>query len=125
MANEMKMTITADSSSAMSVLSQFAQQVKGTTGEVEGHFGALSKSISGLMAPVMALGAALGGGALFGKAITETVDFAKETTKLSKIMGIGQKDAEALSVAIGDIYGDSDTFLAGAGKLVKAATNNA
>lgn len=125
MANpELKVKISADTGAALSTLSGFSDQVKGVTGQIEGHFGSVKKTLDGMLAPIASLTAALGGGALFKAAVESTVTMGKETGKLQRLLGVTTAQAEAYRTAVTKVHGDMDEFTGGIGKLVKAAATN-
>ena len=122
--NTIQVSIVGDASSALSALSKLSDTVKGTTAGVESAFGKLGKSLEGFAAPIAGFAAALGGGALFKDAISATVDYGKEVNKLKSVMGGTTQQASAYAIAIGDIYGDVDTFTGGIAKLTKNMVQN-
>lgn len=122
--NQVKVEITAETKALLDGLAQATSAVKNATGQIEGHFGALGKVFDNLKAPIAAIAAAMGGGAIFGAAVSETVAFAKEAGALSRVLGTTARESAVLSTAIGDIYGNVDEFLGGAQKLVKTLVGN-
>ncbi len=122
--NEMRLVVTGDATSALGVLDQLSKSVKGTTDQVSGAFGGVSKSIENMLAPLAAFTAVLGGGKLFGDAVSQTVDYTKEVSKLSRVLGVSTQEASVFSVALGDVYISADDFLAGAGKMITTLTKN-
>lgn len=121
---EIKVSVSADSSALFNELNKMTSGVKQATDQLSGSFNGVGNTLNALKGPVMALVSIFGGGALFGSAIKDTIDFSKEINRLSSVMGISKKDATALQIAIGDIYGDTDTFLSGASKFTKALNSN-
>lgn len=125
MANsELKFTISADSGSALGVLSQLSREVRNTTTGIESSFGGLSKVIDNFKAPLMAVTGILGGGAFLKGAVNETKQWTMEAQKLSKTLGISTESASVLNLAVGDIYGSMDEFLPLIGKLTKTLNSN-
>lgn len=122
--NQVKVEITAETRALLDGLAQATSAVKNATGQIEGHFGALGKVFDNLKAPIAAIAAAMGGGSMFKDAVTETVAFAKETGALSRVLGTTARESAVMSTAIGDIYGDVDTFLGGAQKMTKVLVSN-
>jgi len=122
--NQVKVEITAETKALLDGLAQATSAVKNATGQIEGHFGALASVIDNLKAPIAAIAAVMGGGKIFGDAVTETVALAKETASLSRALGTTARESAILSTAIGDVYGNVDEFLGGAQKLVKTLVGN-
>jgi hypothetical protein len=122
--SELKVLITGDASSAMGALQGLTKSVKGAADQIEGHFNGIARVVDNLAAPIMKLTALFGGGALFRGAVDGAVEMGKETGKLQRVMGGTSRDASILAVAIGDIYGDTDGFLAGAAKVTRTLNTN-
>lgn len=117
-------TLSADTSALFSDLNKATAGVKAATDKLSGSFAGVGSTLEALKGPVMALASIFGGGALFGSAISDTINFSKEITKLSNVFGVSKQQATVLQIAIGDIYGDSDTFMAGASKFTKTLQAN-
>lgn len=122
--NELKLVISGDASNAMGILDQFGRAVKGTTDGAMGQFGALGKIIENFAAPIAAVTALLGGGAIFKGNVDAAVELGKEVGQLQRVLGLSASEASVLSIAIGDIFGDADGFLAGAAKMTKVVGSN-
>ncbi|MEI6876737.1 MAG: hypothetical protein WCL50_16595, partial [Spirochaetota bacterium] len=122
--NQVKVEITAETKSLLDGLTQATSAVKNATGQIEGSFGALSHVFENLKAPIAAIAAAMGGGKLFGEAVSEAVAFAKETGALSRALGTTARESAVMKAAIGSIYGNTDEFLAGAQKMTRVLVGN-
>lgn len=122
--NQVKVEITAETKALLDGLAQATSAVKNATGQIEGHFSALGAVFENLKAPIAAIAAAMGGGAMFKDAVAETVAFAKETGSLSRVLGTTSRESAVLATAIGDIYGNVDEFLGGAQKMIKVLVAN-
>lgn len=92
--------------------------------DIENQMGGLSKVIGNLKAPFLAVGAAIGSLAVLKKAADDTVSYVKDTNKLANVLGISSEKASVLKLAIGDIYGNDDEFLALTGKITKSLNGN-
>ena len=123
-ANQLKVEIIGDPSSLLGALDRATSGIKTSTAQIEGMAAGVGKGIENLLAPIMALAGVMGGGALFKGAVDQAVDFGKETGKIQRVMGGTREEAAALSIAIGDIYGDTETFLGGIQKLTKTINSN-
>ena len=124
--NTLNTILTGDSTSLMSAFDKasakihsFATDSNKAVSQLTNNFGGLTSAFSALQGPILAITSILGGGKLFKDAISETVEFAKETGKLQRVLGGTSKDASVMAIAIGDIYGDIDAFLSGASKVTK------
>jgi hypothetical protein len=118
MAAEVGVKITGDVSSALAALDKLGNSARSSFSGIEGAFGSLTGVLKGFAAPIAAFTAALGGGAIFKDSIQETLKFGAEIARLGRVMGTTRAESTVLSIAIGDIYGDVDTFLAGMTKMV-------
>jgi lambda family phage tail tape measure protein len=121
---KVQVEITAETRALMDGLNQATGAIKNATSQIEGQFGGLSKVVGNLTAPIAAVAAALGGGAIFKGAVDGTVALAKENGALSRALGTTARESAILGTAIGDIYGNVDEFLGGAQKLVRTLGSN-
>ena len=93
--------------------SQAGSELQGLTGPMQ----AVAAKFTGLVAVI-------GGGAMFKKAIDDTVQFNREVASLARVLGISATEAVAWNVAIGDIYQDAESMTAAVSKLTAAVANN-
>ena len=124
MANELKILITGDASSAMGVLDQFSKQVRDSTGGIESQFRGLNKIVANFAAPFAALMAVVGGGAFLKGTINETRDWTVEAQKLARTLGVTTEEASVFGVAIREVHGDADMFLSIATKMTRTLNSN-
>ena len=125
MANEFRTEITADRTQfdqAMEGMAQKAMtesqrmqsgmreafmQIGTAAGEsfkkVNTQFDSLVEGVKKIRGVLAAMGAVLGGGAMFGRAINDTAALTGETRKLATMLGITLEEASALRIALGDI----------------------
>lgn len=92
--------------------------IQTATSKMSGAFGSLEGIVSKIKGPFIALGALLGGGAIFKGAIQATISWNGEAMKMAKTLGITTEQASILNLALGDIYSSSETYLAAANKMV-------
>ena len=90
--NKLSVELTGDNSSFISAmeqaskkLGQFAQDGASASKQFTGSLDGITSSLSGLMAPLAALGGMLAGGKLFKDSVEATVDFSKEVGKLQRV----------------------------------------
>lgn len=124
MANDIRVGITADSSQLFAELNKATAGIKNAAENMSGSFSGVGATLNALKGPIVALTSIFAGGSLFGSGISDTITFQKEVNKLSSVFGISKIQATTLSIAIGDIYGDADTFTAGASKFTKVLKEN-
>lgn len=124
MANELKVAITADSSSAMASLSQFSGVVKATSAQIEGSFGGMANAVQNFAAPLMKITALLGGGAIFKGSVDQAVTLGKEVNSLQRLFGGTAEQASVTRIAIKEVFGDVDGYESAATKLVKTLNKN-
>lgn len=90
---------------------------EGLAGVAEGAFKKINVALA-------AVAATLAGGAMFKKAVDETLAFTGEANKLAKQLGITSDEASALNIAIGDVYGSSEQFLGANAMLTRQVRTN-
>ena len=125
MANpEIKVRISADTTDLFAGLNNVTKAVQKSSDEMGSAFGKLTGAFAGLQNMILGIGAVLGGGKLFSEAINATIEFNKEVGALTRTLGTTTKESATLAIAIGDIYGDTGAFLAGAAKMTKTLNAN-
>ncbi len=85
--------------------------------EINTRFDGIKAAVEKMKGMVVAVGAVLGGGALFGKMIAGTAAATGEVVKLSRMLGITTQEASALRIALGDIGADTELYSGAIGKL--------
>jgi len=116
---DIKVTLTGDAKGLLSTLDQASSRIKGFANDVQGVGSGLSGMIGKIQAPLMALTALVGGGALFKSAIDGTVAWVSEVTVLSKTLGITSQEASGLATALQDLGVGSDVYAKASVKLAK------
>lgn len=122
MALDLKWLLSADDK-ASGVFDKVHAAGKGAADGINGAFGAVKSKFDLVSGSFAALGAIAAGGA-FKKVIDETIGWTSEAVSLSKALGITTEKASILNVALGDVYLDKDTMLAGAAKITKTLNSN-
>ena len=122
MALDLKWLLSADDK-ATPVFDKLHQNAAKATDGVTGAFASLNTGFGKLTGMVGAM-STLAGGYMFKKVIDETIAWTGEAVKLSKALGITTEQASVLNLALGDVYLDKETMLAGAAKITKALTSN-
>ena len=117
---ELKVLLTGDASGLFKALGDASLAVKSMATEMEATVGGLKTVFTNLMAPL----AILGGIEFFKKTVDETKDWTVEAQRLARTLGITTEQASILNVAIADIHGNSDEYLAAAAKLIKTLNTN-
>jgi len=88
------------SDAAKEMQSKFTTSMEGmktTASDFVGHFGVVGKAIA-------AVGALLAGGAIFKNAIDQTMEFAAESNKLARQLGMTASEASIMNIALGDVF---------------------
>jgi len=80
-------------------------------GSVTGGFNAIAGVVERFRGVLGTLTAALGGGALWHEAISDSNEFTASVTRLSKTMGITSAEASVLAVALHRIGSDPDSYI--------------
>lgn len=122
MALDLKWLLSADDK-ASGVFDKVHAAGKAAADGINGAFGAVKSKFDLVSGSFAALGAIAAGGA-FKKVIDETIGWTSEAVSLSKALGITTEKASILNVALGDVYLDKDTMLAGAAKITKTLSSN-
>jgi len=122
--SELKFLISGDAGGALAALAKFSAGVKDSTSQVEKQFTGMGAVIKNLAAPLAALGAIIGGGAMFKDMVNETKDWTVEAQKLAKTLGTSTEDASAFGVAIKGVHGDADTFQGIVAKMTRSLNTN-
>lgn len=122
MALDLKWLLSADDK-ASGVFDKVHTAGKTAAAGIDGAFGAVKSKFDLVHGSFAALGAIAAGGA-FKKVIDETIGWTSEAVSLSKALGITTEKASILNVALGDVYLDKDTMLAGAAKITKTLSSN-
>jgi len=112
----MEVQIGANLSELTAGMTQAVAAVNGATSGISNSLGKLG----GVVGSVMGV---LAGGALFKDVVDETKKWTGEAVKLSRALGITTEEASVLNLALGDIYSDSDTYLAATNKLAMQVAN--
>lgn len=76
------------------------------------HLGAAGEVLSTLQTKFVAIGAVLAGGEVFAAAIAEHQKLTGEALHLARALDITAAEASILNIALGDIYSDSDSYIA-------------
>lgn len=113
----LSVVITGEAGGLSAALNQAKSQIQGFAGQA-------SSALAGLQTAFAGLAAAVGGGAFLKNAVETAVDWNVQAQKMSKILGVTTEEASALAVAVGDVYGDVDTFLNLISKLTKTVAGN-
>lgn len=120
MANKpVSVTITGDAKGLITALNQGTSSLKTFAQDVNGISSGVMGVVKNIQAPIMALTAIIGGGAMLRGAVRETVDWAVQAQKLARVLGTTTENASAWGVAIKAIHGDADTFLAITAKMTR------
>ena len=117
---DLKVLLTGDASGLFKALGDASLAMKGMAEEMEATVRGLKTVFTNLVAPL----AILGGLEFFKKTVDETKDWTVEAQRLARTLGITTEQASILNLAIGDIHGTSDEYLAAAGKLIKTLGSN-
>jgi len=121
---DLKVLITGDASGLSNALGQASKASQGAAKEMEAAIGGLKNLLAGFAAPLAALAAVFGGGRFLKTTIEETKSWTVEAQKLARVLGITTEAASVLNLAIGDIYGDQEGYLAAVAKLTKSLNTN-
>jgi hypothetical protein len=116
--------ITADPSDLLAGFRKATTGAQSMADGIVGHVGSIGKAFSGLLTPLMAIGAVLAGGAFFKETINASNKLTGEQTSLAKALGISGLQASALNTALGDIGTDSETYIDAFQKFAKQLKNN-
>lgn len=81
---------------------------------VQGHFKGINGAIAGVKAAWAQLAVVIGAGLAIKAAVDETVQWVTESQKLARTLGITTNAASALNLAIGDVYGTTEEYIAAA-----------
>ncbi len=98
--DDVVLSIGAELKGLVSGLAQATGHVKAATETMQGHFTGLARAVDNLKAPLLAIGGALSGGALFKHAIAEAIDFQLAVGKLARQMGSSTQDASVFRMAM-------------------------
>ena len=97
-------------SSFRETFSKIGDSVKETFNQMNSSFDGFVGGVNKIRGVLLAVGAVIAGGAMFGKAITQTAEMTEETRKLSTMLGITLEAASALRIAISDIELTTDDY---------------
>lgn len=120
----LRYVITADDGPFAAAMKNVQNLLSQTDGQVGGLFGGLQAPFGKVMGMLGAFTAVLAGGKVFKDSVEASKNFTMEATKLGKVLGVNATEASTLSVALGDIYSDADTFTSAAAKLAKTLRTN-
>lgn len=121
---DLQVLITGDATGLFKSLGEASMAMKTMATEIEGTVGGLRALFSNLAAPLMAITAVVGGMEFLKGTVEATKDWTMEANKLARVLGITTEQASVLNVAIGDIHGNIDDYLAAAGKMIKTLGTN-
>lgn len=113
-------TASAWRESSIQIGRSIGEAVKG----INGSFDSVVETIKKVRGVVAGIAAVAGGGAVFGKMISDTARMTQEVRLLSSALGITTEEASTLRVALGDIGLTSDDYTAMVGKLVVKLRDN-
>ena len=92
--------------------------------KVNAQFDSVVEGVKKIRGVLAAVGAVLGGGALFGKAINQTAEMTGETKKLATMLGITLEGASALRIGLGDIGLTADDYTSMVAKMTMKLREN-
>jgi hypothetical protein len=96
---------------------QIGDSVKQATSSLNSHFDSITAAVGKVRGVLAAVAAVVGGGAMFGKFISDSAAATGETQKLAKMLGTTTEEASALRLALGDIGSDTDTYVGALQKM--------
>lgn len=102
---------------AGALMRQFGSEGEAAMGRLTGPLGALQSKF-------VAIGAILGGGAVFKEAVTQTTLLTEESTKLGRALGISASEASILREALTAGNTSQEEFVGAAQKLAKQVKEN-
>lgn len=105
-------------------MAQMTSTVKAANDSMVSGFGALAGSFGMVGVAFAGLAAILAGGAAFKAGVEETQKLTGEANALARALGISASEASVLNIALGDVYSDSETFIAASQKLARELRNN-
>lgn len=121
---DFKTDITADPSDLLAGFRKATLGAQSMAEGISGHVGSIGKAFSGLLVPLMAIGAVLAGGAFFKETINASNKLTSEQMRLAKALGVSGSQASALNTALGDIGSDSETYIDAFQKFAKQLKTN-
>lgn len=105
-------------------MSQMTNTVKAANDDMTGGFSSIAGAFGKVGVAMAAIGAILGGGAIFAAGVAESKKLTGEANGLAKALGISTTEASALNVALGDIYSSSETFIGASQALGRQLRTN-
>ena len=111
--NELRLLITGDSSSAQAAIGGVSTAMRQGMAEMQSATQGLSAGLGSVTNMFAAFATALAGGAAFGAAIGQTVEFADEIDKLKKGFSLSTDAANTLNIAIKTAGFSTDEYLDG------------
>lgn len=119
------LSIGADPSELEAGLNKAANAVKSAVGNMEASLASLNGAFQKIQTTFMAFTAAVAGGAAFKAVITASNDWALESGKLAKSLGLTTEQASVMQVALARTGISSDTLMNASQKLSKQIFSNA
>lgn len=121
MANERgaEVRVTANISDALRALGQLQQSMESGFSNIGRSIASVTNPIESVMGKLSALGAVLGGGAIFREAIAETTKFDQESIKVGRTLGVSATQASVWITAIEGVNATTDEFASAARGLTK------
>ena len=106
-------------------LGQATSGVKDATEQMQNSFNGLAQMVNNLKAPFLAITGILAGGAMFKKAIDETISWTMEANKLHKVLGLSIEDASGWAVDLHTLGISGEQMEGIAGRLTMRVHSNA
>jgi hypothetical protein len=116
--------ITAENGQFVRAMEGAARVTQQATAAIQGQLGEVGKAFQGVQGIFVAFSALLAGGAAFKAGIEAFKAQTGEAMGLARTLGITSEEANVLNTALGNVFLDKDTYIAGMQAVTKALSKN-